>query len=75
MSNISLPFINSSVFVTEALTDAVQLEDHDGIPTSHINDPPEQASAICSWNFTVLLHLEASVRLTRRSTLPPGVPT
>lgn len=56
LSNNSLPFIHTDVFVTEALTDSVQLTSHDNIPAAHVHDAPEQAY-IAAWsrNMTAAL--------------------
>ena len=48
MSNASMPYIKSRYFVTEALTDSVQLTEHDSISPAHVMDAPEQAY-IAQW--------------------------
>jgi hypothetical protein len=43
LANNSLPFISSSVFVTEAQTDQVVLLDHDDVPAQWLQQPQELA--------------------------------
>jgi len=43
LSNNSLAFVRTPVFVTEALTDSVQLTAHDDVPASHRTEPAELA--------------------------------
>lgn len=56
LSNYSLPFVTTPVFVTEAQTDSVQLADHDDVPTQYVELPEEQAY-LAEWkaNMSVAL--------------------
>lgn len=75
MSNISLPYLNSSVFVTEALTDSDQVLNHDGVPSAHFTDPPEQVKerGVQASRFIEQYHV--THRYSRRPTLRLGVQT
>jgi len=42
LGNYSQLYVKSDMFVTEAQTDSVQLEDHDDIPGEYVHLPPEQ---------------------------------
>jgi hypothetical protein len=48
LANYSQNFVASPVFVTEALTDAVQLTAHDDVPAAHRNEAPE-LTYITAW--------------------------
>jgi ribosome maturation protein SDO1 len=56
LSNYSLPFVTTPVFVTEAQTDSVQLVDHDDVPAAFVGLPEEQAY-LAQWkaNMSVAL--------------------
>ena len=76
LSNYSQPFVKSPVFVTEAQTDSVQLEDHDQIPPTDVKDAPELAY-IAQWsaNMTIALRDKLDVTNKRDGVFFPLVPS
>lgn len=57
LSNYSLPFVQAPVFVTESLSDSVQLTAHDDIPEQYRTLPPEIAY-IKAWEANMSAALE-----------------
>mmetsp|Transcript_2368 Transcript_2368/g.1699 ORF Transcript_2368/g.1699 Transcript_2368/m.1699 type:complete len:399 (+) Transcript_2368:54-1250(+) len=71
LSNNSLPFIESDVFVVQAKTDSVVLTGHDCWPESNMYDEPEQAF-MQQWSQNMSIALEPLMKLEEEKVLKNG---